>query len=467
MDFNLEEYFSSSIPQNLLVQASDSRKTKQKQIRILLEKKKLPDSGWDEATILEFLQYLSSLDSNNLQQKCCVGEREGKVFSNLVRQLNLNFSHGIGRSGNLNEHQPKAIGSSILVTLVNQLLLDLVQSCGLRSVKKCCLIPMATGMSLMLCLLSFRQIRPNGKYVLWSRIDQKSCFKAITTAGFVPIIIDPIRSEGGDELQTNIAEFKEKIQNLEPSNILCIYSTTSCFAPRACDNVKELSELAKEFNIPHLINNAYGLQSTWCNHQIEQAARIGRVDLVVQSTDKNLMVPVGGAILAGFDNFSVDNVAVSYCGRASSSQVLNVAITLLEMGKMKYLSLMQERKAIFKLFNSKLKEIVKKYGERVLETPGNPISMAVTLESLPKDKAREVGSMLFRRGVSGVRILVSGDEKVINGCKFDNFGTHSSIKGPNYMTVAASMGITEEEINVFMEKFTKVMDDLIKKNKKS
>lgn len=45
------------------------------------------------------------------------------------------------------------------------------------------MVPMATGMSLMLCMLTLKQDRPGAKFVLWSRIDQKSCFKCIITAG--------------------------------------------------------------------------------------------------------------------------------------------------------------------------------------------------------------------------------------------------------------------------------------------
>ena len=45
-----------------------------------------------------------------------------------------------------------------------------------------------------------------------------------------------------------------------------------------------------------------------------QAARIGRVDAFVQSTDKNFMVPVGGAIVAGFDEKFIDAVSKTYPG---------------------------------------------------------------------------------------------------------------------------------------------------------
>ena len=42
---------------------------------------------------------------------------------------------------------------------------------------------MATGMSLMLCMLAFRLRRPDARYVIWPRIDQKSCIKSMITAG--------------------------------------------------------------------------------------------------------------------------------------------------------------------------------------------------------------------------------------------------------------------------------------------
>ena len=64
----------------------------------------------------------------------------------------------------------------------------------------------------------------------------------------------------------------------------------------------------------HLINNAYGLQSSKCTHLIQQAARVGRVDAFVQSTDKNFMVPVGGAIIAGFDKKFIEEIGKSYPG---------------------------------------------------------------------------------------------------------------------------------------------------------
>lgn len=66
------------------------------------------------------------------------------------------------------------------------MLFTLIMICSLSGVRKtagCLVVPLATGMSMVLCLLTLRQYRPGAKFVVWPRIDQKSCFKAIITAG--------------------------------------------------------------------------------------------------------------------------------------------------------------------------------------------------------------------------------------------------------------------------------------------
>ena len=233
----------------------------------------------------------------------------------LVARRHYNFGHGIGRSGDLLEAQPKAAGSTLMANLTNALLLDLIRQQGVRSCKRCFLLPMATGMTLTLCMLALKKERKAAKYVLWSRIDQKSCFKSITTAGFTPIIVQPVICPKTESYATDIDTFEQQISVLGSENILCIFSTSSCFAPRNCDNLSSLAVLAKRYNIPHLVNNAYGLQSTYLTHQLEMAHKAGRVDLFIQSTDKNLMVPVGGAIVAGFEQDIVETVAKSYAGK--------------------------------------------------------------------------------------------------------------------------------------------------------
>jgi O-phospho-L-seryl-tRNASec:L-selenocysteinyl-tRNA synthase len=95
------------------------------------------------------------MDSNNYSKVCGLGEREGRLFSSLVSKRNYGFSHGIGRSGDLTELQPKAIGSTVLNKLTNELLVDYLKLSGLSHIKSCILLPMATGMSLTFWYFSF------------------------------------------------------------------------------------------------------------------------------------------------------------------------------------------------------------------------------------------------------------------------------------------------------------------------
>jgi O-phospho-L-seryl-tRNASec:L-selenocysteinyl-tRNA synthase len=92
------------------------------------------------------------------------------------------------------------------------------------------------------------------------------------------------------------------------------------------------------------VNNAYGLQDHAVCQSITQAAKKGRIDAVIQSTDKNFMVPVGGAIIAGPDEKFMNAIAKNYPGRASGSPVLDLFITLLSLGRNGYEKLLQERK---------------------------------------------------------------------------------------------------------------------------
>lgn len=49
-----------------------------------------------------------------------------------------------------------------------------------------------------------------------------------------------------------------------------------------------------------------------------KAQRQGRVDVVVQSTDKNFLVPVGGSILVTFDSLTSNSLCSLYPGSYSS-----------------------------------------------------------------------------------------------------------------------------------------------------
>lgn len=293
---------------------------------------------------------------------------------------------------------------------------------------------MATGMTLSLCLQSLKKQLPNkkAKYVLWSRIDQKSAFKCILLANLIPVIIEPIKCEWKDSelqpqkcfLKTNITEFQRKINELGSENIVCILSTTSCFAPRQPDDIISLSKLAQTENIPHLINNAYGLQCRKLLNKIEFAVRSGgRIDLFVQSTDKNLMVPVGGSIIAtNFNSQLIENVTKEYCGRASISPILDVFMTLLSLGVNGYKKLIKEREQHFVNLQTAICKMTEwKNSENFLYY--NSISIAIPLENefqMKGDNISEIGSMLFKRNVSGTRVITGIVNKTIGDYSFQS-----------------------------------------------
>lgn len=77
------------------------------------------------------------------------------------------------------------------------------------------------------------------RFVVWSRIDQKTCLKAIAAANLVPEVVELRRSTpGADELGTDVEAVAAAVWRLGAETIACVTTTTSCFAPRACDDVR-------------------------------------------------------------------------------------------------------------------------------------------------------------------------------------------------------------------------------------
>ena len=207
---------------------------------------------------------------------------------------------------------------------------------------------------------ALRQTRPGAQYVVWPRIDQKSCLKAIAAAGCVPLVVENLLE--GDELRTDVAGVREKIASvgaeqartrtrtcmclcmrmrmrmcmrvctcvwhvhvhvcmqycartlahsppmhspplrvwrvwqlrvwcvwqlrvwqLRVWQVLCVLSTTSCFAPRGVERLLDLARICLELDVPHFVNNAYGVQCTSCMRAIAAASKHGRLDLFIQA----------------------------------------------------------------------------------------------------------------------------------------------------------------------------------------
>ena len=115
-----------------------------------------------------------------------------------------------------------------------------------------------------------------------------------------------------------------------------------------------------------MVNNAYGLQCTKLASMINEAMKSSQIDFVVQSTDKNFMVPVGGSIVFSNNKTMIKNLNSLYPGRASASPMVDLFITLVEIGKQGWLNLLKERKETYTKFVKKLEEFAIYNNERAI-----------------------------------------------------------------------------------------------------
>eukprot|EP00771_Trimastix_marina_P002307 gnl/Trimastix_PCT/3430.p1 GENE.gnl/Trimastix_PCT/3430~~gnl/Trimastix_PCT/3430.p1 ORF type:complete len:492 (+),score=91.86 gnl/Trimastix_PCT/3430:157-1632(+) len=441
--------------------ALQSRKKRENLIRSLLAQRRLPDKGWKDGTIEAFLSELSMMDSNNSDDNVGSGEREGRVFNDIVAKRHFYLSHGIGRSGDLCALQPKAVGSSLLYQLTNCLVLDLIKRMGVRSARRALVMPLATGMTLHMVLMHLRTLRPHADCVLWPRMDQKTCLKCILSAGLRAVVVPNVIE--GDEVRTDMQALRHALEENGADRVLCVLTTTSCFAPRTPDRVVQVAELCKNAGVPHIVNNAYGIQADRCLNLIETATRRGRLDAFIMSTDKNFMVPVGGGIVASSDAQFIEAISQSYPGRASVAPILDVLITLLSMGFAGYRELVQSRVEVMAYMRAELQRIAAQFGERVLETPNNPIAMGMTLGQLGSVDPVRVGAALYAKCVTGPRVVTESLYKAIGPHEFTCYGAHvTPYPACPYLSCACAIGMTRSEVQVFVKRLTQVLTSLHK-----
>lgn len=452
-----------------LRQGSDALQRRRKLIKSLLSERRLPKKGWDDAQIEMFLDELALMDSNNFVDNVGLGEREGRVAYHLVSKRHYGMSHGIGRSGELSAEQPKAAGSSVLAKVANYLVKDACGVAGLEEIGKALVIPVATGMALVLSMLALRSARPDATVVVWSRIDQKTCVKSITAAGYTIACVELKRQ--GAALVTDVEAIEAAVRSLGPENVACVLTTTSCFAPRSPDDVVAVGKLCQRLDVPHVINNAYGIQSRDTCRLITSAWRKGRVDVVVQSTDKNFMVPVGGSFLLarkGCEGMILDKVNALYPGRASMAPTMDVVMTLLHLGEAGWRDALARRESAKARLDQKLRETCELLGESPIVVPGNDISFGMTLDTIERVEGNPsfLGAMLFTRCASGARVLVNTDKETsVGGLTFRNFGQSSNDYPHAYLTVAAALGMNTEDVDDFFVRLTSCAEDIKRKAK--
>jgi O-phospho-L-seryl-tRNASec:L-selenocysteinyl-tRNA synthase len=437
---DLESLLKHTIPKHILHQGLLSVQAKLKPVRLLFEQRRVPEEGWEDDVIDFLLTLLSWMDTDKDPEGVRIGEREARVASPLVFKLAHGFCHGVGRSGNITAPQPKAGGSSLIYFFTNRLALDMLQRAGAPNLKSACVLPLATGMAIGLVVGVARDDTKKHE-VVYPRVDHRSPLKGMQLMGMKVKIVDAEVS--GDAVRVPIDKVSEAIGE----ETATIVSTTTFFPPREPDNVKAIARLAAEENVFHIINNAYGVQSRQIMKLIQGAIDAGRVDAVVQSTDKNFLTPVGGSIVASPSPSFAERVSKMYAGRASAAPIIQFLAAILSLGIKGYETLRDEQERNRGLLEEYLKKVAEKHNERLLNVY-NPIAAAMTLTH---HEAKRVGYNTYTLRVTGPRVLEETD-----------FGVCCKRYHSPYITINAAIGSTEKDI----QSATSRLDKALKQAKK-
>jgi len=421
----IDRILEKNIPKNVLQRGRTTVDSLLGPVRDVLNRRVFPEKALTDLQLEMMLQLLSSLDTDKDPEAARVGEREARVASPYIGRLSSGFNHGVGRSGQLAAPQPKAPGASLMQQVANNVAFDAVRKLGLSNMKSGIVTPLSTGMSISLTLGALR--REYGiKQVLFPRIDHESPHRAIALAGLEKIIIPTIIE--GDAVQVDMSSLEKHIKETQTSAVL---ATTTFFPPRESDPVKEIAKVCAEHNVPLVINNAYGVQSERTMNEIRSAADAGRVDAVVQSSDKNFLSPVGASIIVSTSKEFIEQIADTYAGRASAAPVVQTLAALLALGLNNYKDLQRQQAENRELLHEKLNEIASIIGQRVLSV-WNPIAYAITMDGLD---VAEIGARLYNARVTGPRAV----EKGAYGSSSENY-PHS------YLVMNAAIGALKTDV---------------------
>ncbi|MFX1479590.1 MAG: O-phosphoseryl-tRNA(Sec) selenium transferase [Promethearchaeota archaeon] len=454
VDFNkISEYFKSTpVPQNMLDRGQLVLNNFLKPIKILFEQRNVPIEPWNDDQIEFLLITLSNMDTDKDNKAARVGEREARIASKLQLKTSAGFCHGVGRSGFLTAPQPKAPGGSLMYEISNYLARDTLRNFGLPNIKEAIVVPLCTGMSLSLTLGALRpdsnENNSNTKRtVLIPQIDHKSLLKSIEFMGFKKKIVKG--KIFGDAVKIPIEDIESNVDK----DCYAIISITSFFPPREPDDIKNISKIAQEKDIIHIVINAYGVQSPEWMKLIRSAIDAGRVDAIIQSTDKNFLTPVGGALIASPIKENITKISQTYAGRASATPVVNFLISMLSLGISGYQKLIDEQQQNRKLLEEKLSLVAEKLNERILEIY-NPVAVALTLENLKKEHLFAIGGALYNLRVTGPRVY---------NPKENPFGTCCENYQIPYIVMNAAIGSKKEDIVSAVERFEKAYNQITQK----
>jgi O-phospho-L-seryl-tRNASec:L-selenocysteinyl-tRNA synthase len=428
--------FEDLIPANMEKKGQVVLKNILEPIKIFWEQRKIPEEGWNDETIELCLKLFSWMDTDKDPKALRLGEREARVASPFISKLSYGFNHGIGRSGDITAPQPKAPGTSIMYQITNRLALQALKKFGAPNLKSAIVLPLSTGMSIG---LTFAAIRKKGtqRTVLCTRIDHDSPIKGLELAGLKPHIVES--KLNNDAVQVDPESIKQSINE----DTVAILSTTTFFPPREADMIKEIARIANENEVYHIINNAYGVQSREIMKKIQGAMDVGRVDAIIQSTDKNFLTPIGGSIIASPKEKFIEEISKCYAGRATAAPIVQFLAAILSLGIQGYEKLRDTQEQNLILLKSLLSEVAQRNNEQILQV-SNPIACAMTLNQVDPHK---IGGILYELRVTGPRAYKKGETK---GACYDSYPN-------NYLCLNAAIGTTEADIKEAIQRLEKAL----------
>ena len=186
---------------------------------------------------------------------------------------------------------------------------------------------------------------------------------------------------------------------------------------------------------------------------IRAAIDAGRVDAIIQSTDKNFLTPVGGALIASPSKEIITKISQAYAGRASATPVVNFLISMLSLGINGYQKLIEEQQKNRKLLEEKLTNVAERIGEKVLDI-FNPVAVAISLENLKEEHLFALGGALYNLRVTGPRVY---------NPKEKGFGTCCENYPTPYIVMNAAIGSEVRDIVFAVERFEKAYTQITQK----
>jgi O-phospho-L-seryl-tRNASec:L-selenocysteinyl-tRNA synthase len=430
----IDRILDKTIPENIARRGRTTIDSLMAPIKDVLNRRIFPEKSMTDSQLELMVQILSSMDTDKDPEAARVGEREARIASPFIGTLSAGFNHGIGRSGQLNAPQPKAAGASLMQQLTNTIALDAIRKLGLSNVKAGVVTPLSTGMTLALVLGALRR-ELHVQSVLYPRIDHLSPQRGIALTGLEEVPVSTLIED--DAVRVDVGDLEKHISRIKSCAVL---STTTFFPPRESDPIKVIARLCADHETPHIVNNAYGVQSQEIMAQLRAAIDAGRVDAVIQSSDKNFMTPVGGSIVVSPKPSVIEWTADTYAGRATAAPIIQTLSALLSLGLNRYHDLQKQQVENLALLKENLQAIATSHGQRILNVK-NPVAYAITMNGL---NVQKIGARLYNARVTGPRAIEAG----FFGSCVDNY-PHS------YIVMNAALGARREDIETATTKLDK------------